>query len=251
MPKLVVIVLAFNEVDSLIETIQILEDSTDASSTQIVISTSKFADLNCRKTAYFLEERYANVIVYEQKKPFVAAAVLEAKELFESEYVIYMSADNETPALLVPTLLRMIEQNAVDIVSASRWIEGGSFSGYGKGKWIVSKITQHLCKILYLSGLTEFTYGFRIYKSEILKVCNFKEAKHPFFLESLLIPLRLKYRVCEIPVAWVPRTEGKSVVTLSTLISYVRPLVRVRLACIDNLKIHKPSPHCDNVKFET
>jgi dolichol-phosphate mannosyltransferase len=229
MPKLVVIVLAFNEVDSLIETIQILEDSTEARSTQIVISTSKFADPKCRKTAYFLEERYANVIVYEQKEPFVAAAVLEATDLFDSEYVIYMSADKETPALLVPTLLQKIEENAVDIVSASRWVKGGSFTGYGKLKWLISKIAQWLCKLIYVSSLTEYTYGFRIYKREIFERCHFRETKHPFFLESLLIPLRLGYKIQEVPVAWLPRTEGKSIVTFSTLVSYLRPIIYVRV----------------------
>ena len=227
--KLVIIVLAFNEIRSLIETIDTLEESTELESTQIVISTSRFAEPGCRSAASFLAQKYPNVSVYEQRAPFVAAAVLEAINLFDSKFIIYMSADKETPAILVPTLLSEIDNNEVDIVSASRWLKGSSFTGYGGLKWLTSKLAQWTCKLIYLSRLKEFTYGFRIYKSEILKKCVFLESKHPFFLESLLVPMRLGYKIQEIPVDWVPRTEGKSVVTLKTLLSYVWPIIHVRV----------------------
>lgn len=236
MVKLVIIVLAFNEIESLKETIEDLVELMESQSTQIIISTSHQADPQSIDTANLLDKKYANVSMYLQKQPYVAAAVLEAIELFESEYIVYMSADKETPASLVPYMLQEIQSSEVDIVSASRWISGSSFTGYGRLKWLISKCAQWICKLMYLSILTEFTYGFRIYKSDVLRQSLFRERKHPFFLESLLVPLRLGYKIKEIPVAWSPRTEGESVVTLRTLVSYIWPIMSVRLRNSKKLK---------------
>ena len=120
------------------------------------------------------------------------------------------------------------KESDFDIVSASRWIPGGSFTGYGPVKYCTSWAAQKLCKIIYRSSLSEFTYGFRIYKRGILVNNRFKEIKHPFFLESLLLPIRQGVRIAEVPVNWIPRTEGASVVGISTLIAYIKPIVRLR-----------------------
>lgn len=229
MKNLLVVVLAYNEVNSLNETVDQLISLKIESLSRIVISTSKNADQKCQKMATVLENRFEIVQVHFQEKPFVAAAVLEVIEHANEEFTIYMSADGETPTYVIPTMISNQREKQSDIVSTSRWIEGGSFEGYGRLKQSVSYLTQRMCKVVYGSNLTEFTYGYRLYRTEILKVCKFREDKHPFFLETLLIPIRSGYSVSEVAVNWIRRREGKSVVNLATLLSYLRPLIRVRL----------------------
>jgi glycosyltransferase involved in cell wall biosynthesis len=212
-----VIVLAFNEVASLKFTIENLIESLSGRSYKIVISTSTFATKECQLMAIELANKNQNVDVYFQIKPFVAAAILEATATLNTKYIVYMSADLETPPEIIPLMIDEINRLGVDIVSASRWINGGSFNGYGKIKYGISLLAQKVCKVVYPNGLTEFTYGFRLYKKEFLSQFNFYEVKHPFFLESLLIPLKFHARLFEIPVKWIPRTEGKSVVTFKVL----------------------------------
>lgn len=176
-----IIVLAFNEVAALSKTIEEIKKHLLGRNFQILISTSK-ATHECQTRAVLLSELYEEVSVYFQKIPFVGAAVLEAVLELNTDFIIYMSADGETPAKLCSVLIDEIEQGEADIVTASRWITGGSFAHYGVFKWILSASAQMLCKLVYLSSLTEFTYGFRIYRHEILRTCKFKERKHPFFL---------------------------------------------------------------------
>jgi hypothetical protein len=227
--ELGIIILAFNEVESLAKTVNdILELALDLSY-KILISTSIFASTDCRAMANKLAVENRKVRVFYQKRPYVAAAVLEATTQLNCKLIIYMSADGETPAKLIPSLVLKQKVADYDIVSASRWISGGSFTGYGPVKYCTSWAAQKLCKLIYRSPLTEFTYGYRIYKKEVLVNNKFKEIKHPFFLESLLLPIRKGVRIAEVPVNWIPRTEGVSVVGLSTLISYIKPLIRIRL----------------------
>lgn len=228
MAKLGIIVLAFNEVDSLEETILGINETFMETKPDIVISTSRAGSIGCQQMAQGLSNEFANVRVHFQQEPFVGAAVMEAVELLDTEYVIYMSADGETPFEACPRLYSEILQSNSDIVSASRWIVGGSFSNYGKSKFAVSLFAQYLCKIVYWSRLSEFTYGFRIYRREILLKCIFLEKKHPFFLETILVPLRLGYKIVEIPVKWRAREEAFSVVNMRILLGYFRPIFSVK-----------------------
>ena len=168
-----IIVLAFNEVAALSKTIEEIKEHLLGRNFQILISTSKKATHECQARAVLLSELHEEVSVYFQKMPFVGAAVLEAVVELNTDFIIYMSADGETPAKLCPVLIDVIEQGDADIVSASRWITGGSFAHYGVFKWILSASAQMLCKLVYLSSLTEFTYVFRIYLHEVLKTCMF------------------------------------------------------------------------------
>lgn len=229
MNKLSIIVLAFNEVESLKLTVEEIFNIMENEKIEVIISTSQNATRSCQEMSLDLQERFPNLRLHFQSKPYVAAAVIEVLASIKSEFVIYMSSDKETPASLIPQLLRHIEESNYDIVSASRWIKSGSFVNYGRVKYVLSRLAQYLCKVIYMSRLTEFTYGFRIYKTDLLKSYQFREHKHPFFLESLLIPLKLNARIHEIPVKWVPRDEGTSVVDFKTLVSYLRPVFMVRL----------------------
>jgi dolichol-phosphate mannosyltransferase len=234
-----IIVLAFNEVDSLEETINKIQNCLNGINFEIIISTSRRATTECQQMAEDLAHKFENVTCYYQVKPFVAAAVLEAVQKVNSQFLIYMSADGETPAEAIPRMLEMQRVEDADIVSTSRWIKGGSFSNYGGLKYLISFLAQQFCRIIYQSRLTEFTYGFRLYRSKVLTDHIYREAKHPFFLETLLVPLRAGYKIKEIPVRWEPRVEGETVVTLPTLISYLRPLVLTRVRSRAALYVRK------------
>jgi glycosyltransferase involved in cell wall biosynthesis len=236
MNKLGIIVLAFNEVKSLEETIKEIGALELRFKPDIVISTSIKASVLCQETAIRIASEKENVRVHFQSEPFVAAAILEACDILDTEFIVYMSADGETPPSAIPSMLSKIQTGSFDVVSTSRWIEGGGFERYGFLKYCVSFLAQKLCKVLYNSRLTEFTYGFRVYKKNVLTEFNFKEQKHPFFLESLLVPIRLGLEIAEVPAKYSHRLEGKSVVDVITILGYVRPMFRLRISRKSELK---------------
>ena len=87
----------------------------------------------------------------------------------------------------------------------------------------------------YLAGLIGFGYSLLlfgkhvIYKKEVLCGYRYFETKHPFFLESLLVQLKFNMKICEIPVNWKARNEGKSLVKKITLLRYLVPIFRTKL----------------------
>lgn len=114
-------------------------------------------------------------------------------------------------------------------------MKGCSFEGYSKVKWICNFVFQRIVDILYGTKLTDLTYAFRIFPTELVKKINWEELKHPFFLETSLKPLRLKVKFTEIPSNWVARTEGESQNSFWENFKYFRIVFKVRFCKRDQL----------------
>jgi len=224
--NLTIIVTAMNESKSLEKTIIGIIGLDLKIDLEIIISTSKKASSDCLLSAKLLADQYPkNVKVYFQKEPFVAAAIIEASKLAQHDYIVVMAADGETPFETIPAMIFAMNENT-DIVCTSRWVLDKSFENYGKIKLLVNQLAQIVCKIFYPSVLTDYTFGFRLYRKQFLTGPNFQERKHPFFLESVLIPIKIGARCVEIPVNWKPRIEGSSIATKLDILQYLRPVLK-------------------------
>ena len=122
----------------------------------------------------------------------------------------------------------LIKESPNDIITASRWIGAGSFQGYSPVKWICNWIFQKMIAFLYLCRNTDLTYGYRIFPADLLRSINWHEVKHPFFLETALIPLRLGVRIQEVPAHWKARTEGVSINPFWANFRYFKTAFRIR-----------------------
>ena len=143
--------------------------------------------------------------------PFVGGAVREGINLAEGSHLVMMSADRESPPEIMNELITQSKKYPDRIITASRWMKGGGFQGYNKIKLLCNYIFEKSIAIFYLSGLSDMTYAYRLFPSELMKNINWEELKHPFFLETTLKPLRLGVKFIEVPAKWQARTEGESV----------------------------------------
>jgi len=116
------------------------------------------------------------------------------------------------------------------MVVGSRWLEKQAFHGYSFGKYVCNYIFQKLFSLLYHVTLTDLTYGFRIYRSAVIREIIWEELRHPFLFECLVKPLKLGCRVKEIPAKWVARKEGVSQNVLSSYVGYFRIGLKVAFA---------------------
>ena len=70
----------------------------------------------------------------------------------------------------------------------------------------------------------------RIFPTSLLRAIRWEELRHPFFLETIIKPLRLGVRAVEVPGAWATRTEGESQNSFLRNFEYFRIALRVRFA---------------------
>jgi hypothetical protein len=141
-----------------------------------------------------------------------------------------MGSDLETNPNEVPALIAAVRKNPSAVVSTSRWISGGGFHGYSRTKLICNWIFQRFFSLLYLTRLSDMTFGFRILPAELVRAIQWEELRHPFNLECIVKPLRLGVPVSEIPTTWNARIEGDSQNPIFRNFEYFRIGFKVRFA---------------------
>ena len=236
-----------NETFSLIETVNILEaENSDLIKEYVIIISPKKTIPASIEVCNQLKERWpARIIVLPQKRPFLGGAFRDAFDVAIGSHLIMMASDLETDPHQVKEMIRLARQNPDRIVINSRWINNGKFVGYDGKKLVLNYLFQKFFAVLFNFASTDFTYAFRVYPTPVVNAICWEEFKHPFLLESLLKPLRLKVPTIEIPAVWRPRKEGESQNTFLGNFSYLAVGVRIRL--MSRASILKDAPQREKV----
>lgn len=230
-----VLIAAINETFSLRETVESLEKSCapeDLAEILILLHPERTTP-DCRATAEALAAESAGrtpVRIVYQTLPFAGGAYRSAFPEVKGSHCVMMSADLETPPEAVGRMIAESKRNPRAVVTASRWMKGGGFTGYSPVKQVCNAVFQKAFSILFLTRLSDLTYGFRLFPAELMRAIDWREVRHPFFLETSLAPLRLGVPFVEIPVQWVPRPEGESQNSFFANFRYFKTAFRVRFA---------------------
>lgn len=225
-----IIIPAINETYLLRQTIELIAETCDSKDlAEIIIVLCDRSTAECVATANVLktECRSFPVKVYNQIEPFIGAAYKEAFMIALGSHVIIMSADMETDPIKVKDFIVVQKIHPNAIIAASRWIQPKGFSGYNKIKLVLNFIFQKSISILYFTKLSDITYGYKSFPVSLVQSIEWKEKKHPFFLELALKPLRLGVEFYEIPSKWIARTEGESQNSFLKNFKYIK----VALSC--------------------
>lgn len=226
-----IILPAINETTSFRETVDVILKTchkNDLCEFLIVLCDKTTPD--CVQTANEICNMNSGVAtsIYYQQRPFVGAAMQEAFERVKGSHVVMMSTDLETDPHLIKVFIERATRNPDHIITTSRWIKGGGFEGYSKIKLISNFIFQRIIAILFGCKNTDLTYGYRIFPTKLMQSIIWEEAKHPFFLETALKPLRLCVKIDEIPAKWVARVEGESQNSFFKNFEYFRTAYRIK-----------------------
>lgn len=175
------------------------------------------------------KNRVAFRMIY-QSRPFFGGALRDAFIEAKGSHVIVETPDLNTAPETLPKLIELSKKLPGAIISCSRWLEGGGFINYNGFKKVWNKVSQKMLAALYLTHVTDFTYGVHLIPTVLCQALNFKELKHPINLEQIVMPLRLGVKIIEIPA--VCRTLEKNVTVNPLLdnIKYLRPAFRWRFA---------------------
>ncbi len=192
----------------------------------------------CREAIAEMEAKYPDLVrrLEQSELPGVGGAIRECAAKIQAPWTLMMAADLETPPKSVKDIIRRAKEGNVDIVATSRWIRGGAFGDYNRMKLVCNWLFQKMFALLYLTHLTDMTYGFRAYKTAILQEYHWEETGMAFFMESICKPLRCGARIAEVPVKWKKRQEGISHITLAAFLRYFRVGLSVRLASKHSLE---------------
>ena len=190
----------------------------------LIAASASRTTAETRRAIQELQSLYpGRVEAFDQIMPGVGEALKEAFVCARGDVVVIMTPDMETPPSALPQIIQKIEEG-FDVVATTRWRKGVIFNGYDPVKLFLNFIFQQLFRALYLTRLSDLTYGYRAFKIEVIKNIRWEESRHPFFFEMILKPLRLGYTIAEVDVPWdtfIARRLSVGRATPRDLLTYV------------------------------
>ncbi|MBO4521088.1 MAG: glycosyltransferase family 2 protein [Alphaproteobacteria bacterium] len=239
-----IILPTLNETFSFVETVNIILDECETKDIGEIIAvvcdrTTPESLESIHRAAAAAKEKGIPLNILYQTLPFAGGAVRDGITAAKSSHTLMMAPDLETDPHAVKDFIKMGKQFPNDMITASRWLNGGSFHGYNPVKFVLNWIFQKMFATFYGVRLTDMTFAYRLAPTELLRSVNWEELKHPLFLETCLKPIRLGVKIHEIPSVWAARKEGTSQNSLIQTFKYLKIAFKVKFERKEDLLLQR------------
>ncbi len=226
--SLTVIMPLMDEVISQQETLEVLNRDF-ASQLNLLIVVCQKTTHQSLEVARRFSENHVGVEILWQSRPFLGGAIQDAVEKVETTHYLVMASDCETNPSDAIKLWETAQRNPTAIIIASRWLTPKSFSHYGKSRLVANRLFQKMMMIMWRQPITDFTFGFRVVPMNYAHRINPTSLKHEYFLETLLLMLKLGAKVIEIPTIWKARNEGVSHNVFERNVVYLLKAIHIKI----------------------
>ncbi|MEO7839947.1 MAG: glycosyltransferase family 2 protein [Anaerolineales bacterium] len=102
----------------------------------------------------------------------------------EYDYVLFMDADLTQDPLCILNFLQHMA-NGVEMIKASRYIDGSQVIGVPRFRIVVSSLGNALARLAFHLPITDYTNGFRAVKISLAKQFDLKENHFPILVEEM------------------------------------------------------------------
>jgi dolichol-phosphate mannosyltransferase len=211
--KLSVIIPAYNEAESLQETIS--QISTVLQNHNIPNEILVINDNSSDNTLEILSalEKNVNTLRYitnEGPNGF-GYAIRKGLENFTGDIVAIMMADLSDSVDDLVTYYNTLITKKVDAVFGSRFIKGGTTVDYPRLKKIINRISNSIIRMVFRLKYNDTTNAFKMYRRETIE--GLKPFLSPHFNLTIELPLKViirGYSYAVVPNSWKNRKHGKS-----------------------------------------
>jgi dolichol-phosphate mannosyltransferase len=151
-----------------------------------------------------------------------------------AELVLEMDCDFSHDPADVPRLIAACESGA-DVALGSRYVEGGGTENWGLVRRIVSWGGSFYARVLLGVRVRDLTGGFKCFRRTVLETLDLDaiESKgYAFQIETTYRATRHGFRIVEVPIRFVDRTEGQSKMSRTIFLEAVWKVPLLRLAAL-------------------
>lgn len=211
--KLSVVIPAYNEEESISETLRSLYTTLKKYDIphEIWVTNDNSKD-NTLGVLQELQKEMPTLVFETNKGPNgFGYAVRYGLERFSGDCVAVFMADmSDDPEDLVKYYKTMLTEN-VDAVFGSRWIKGGKVIDYPAVKKIINRVANFIIKMVIGISYNDTTNAFKLYKRETME--GLKPFLSPHFNLTVELPLKTivrGYSYSVVPNSWTNRKYGES-----------------------------------------
>lgn len=160
-------------------------------------------------------------VIHRENKTGLISAILEGIKSSNGENILIMDADFSHPPEIIPSMIKELAIDSdCDIVIASRYVEGGSVTGWPFKRRFISKGATKIAQYSLGIGIKDPMSGFFAFRRHIIKSINFDAIGYKILLEILVKTQGA--RVKEIPYNFTDRKFGASKLGASVIFDYIK-----------------------------
>ncbi len=220
------IIATYNERENLEKLVEEIFSSLKGSEFELIIVDDNSPD-GTGELADKIASTHSNIeVVHRQGKLGRGTAVLDGVKAANGEIIGVMDADFQHPPELLKTLLGMAE-GGVDVVIASRYVEGGGAEGRTSFRDFVSRIALWLSHLFLpqTKGVRDTQSGYFLFKREAMDNVPL-DVRGFTVLVGILAKGKYKTTV-EVPYTFKTRAAGRSKLGSMEILSYVKLLLKL------------------------
>lgn len=224
-----VVVLATDETESLKKTVDYIAQVCVHRPDRIIVVLSRKATADCVQTCKALQGRYGDFLtVAVQQKDGLGAAVRFGIDCVQTSHMIFFPADMAIEVESIDKMISLSQANPKAVIKTSRWLQKGSFEGYGKLRFVLNRAAQSFLRVLLFSRLTDLTNPVQVIPIDYQKKIRWREDDFRILIEQTIVPVRLGYEIKEVPARCFARNEGSSKNSAIQTALYLTTALRVR-----------------------
>ena len=179
---------------------------------------------------------YVEVLHREQKDGIGRAYIAGFEHLLagDSELILEMDCDFSHAPADVPRLIAACESGA-DLALGSRYVPGGGTRNWGLIRRVISWGGSFYARVILGVRVRDLTGGFKCFRRPVLESLDLGaiESKgYAFQIETTYRSLRKGFRVQEVPIVFVDRTEGTSKMSRAIVVEAAWKVPALRLAAL-------------------
>ncbi len=99
----------------------------------------------------------------------LGTAYIDGLKLATGSHVVIMDADLSHQPKYIPSMASVMKQSSADVVTGTRYVNGGGVAGWNLMRKLTSGIANFLATELLRSGVSDVTGSFRLWKREVLE----------------------------------------------------------------------------------
>jgi dolichol-phosphate mannosyltransferase len=182
------------------------------------------------------ELAFVSVLHRPQKQGIGRAYIAAFRHLLQgdSELILEMDCDFSHKPDDVPRLVAACE-NGADVALGSRYVPGGGTRNWGLVRRIISWGGSFYARAILSVRVRDLTGGFKCFHRRVLESIDLDavESKgYAFQIEMTYRAIRKGFRVQEVPIVFVDRTEGTSKMSKAIFLEAVKKVPLLRLDAV-------------------